>query len=99
MVNLVQSSRFRTSINSFFDITVSLYQNQNPVTNLSDWRQFCVSLTCIQKYWKVSDEGTLTRYLRVHYTRDVNGGWTVDNSPYITLSKEKFESYPLSDRH
>jgi hypothetical protein len=41
-------------------------------------------MECIQKYWKVSDEGTLTRYLGVHFTRDANGGWTVDNSPYIT---------------
>jgi hypothetical protein len=39
--------------------------------------------------WKVSDE------LGVHYTRDANGGWTVDNSPYITQAKEKFDQYPL----
>ena len=47
------------------------------------------------KYWKVSDAGTLTRYLGVHVTRDANGGWTVDNSPYITQPKEKFDHYPL----
>ena len=52
-------------------------------------------MECIQKYWKVSDEGTLTRYLGVHFTRDANGGWTVDNSPYITQAKEKFDQYPL----
>jgi hypothetical protein len=52
-------------------------------------------MECIQKYWKVNDEGTLTRYLGVHFTRDANGGWTVDNSPYITQSKEKFDQYPL----
>ena len=50
---------------------------------------------CIQKYLKVSDEGTLTRYLGVHFIRDANGGWTVDNSPYITQAKEKFDQYPL----
>jgi hypothetical protein len=44
----------------------------------------------------VSDEGTLTRCLGVHFTRDVNGGWTVDNSPYINQVKEKFDQYPLS---
>ena len=38
-------------------------------------------MECIQKYWKVSDEGTLTRYLGVHFTRDSNGGWTVDKLP------------------
>ena len=52
-------------------------------------------MECIQKYWKVSDEGTLTRYLGVHFTRDAHGGWTVDNSPYITQAKEKFDQYPL----
>jgi hypothetical protein len=36
------------------------------------------------------------RYLGVHFTRDANsGGWTVDNSPYITQAKEKFDQYPL----
>ena len=52
-------------------------------------------MECIQKYWKVSDEGTLTRYLGVHFTRDANGGWSVDNSPYITQGKEKFDQYHL----
>jgi hypothetical protein len=52
-------------------------------------------MECIPKYWKVSDEGTLTRYLGVHFTRDANGGWTVDNSPYITQAKAKFDQYPL----
>ncbi len=49
----------------------------------------------IQKYCKVSDEGTLTRYLGVHFTSDTIGGWTVDNSPYSTQVKEKFDQYPL----
>ena len=31
-------------------------------------------MECIQKYWKVSDEGTLTRFIGVHFTRDANGG-------------------------
>jgi hypothetical protein len=52
-------------------------------------------MECIQKYWKVSDEGTLTRYLGAHVTRDVNGGWTVDNSPYIIQATKKFDQYPL----
>jgi hypothetical protein len=43
----------------------------------------------------VSDEGTLTRYLGVPFTRDANGGWTVDNTPYITQATEKFDQYPL----
>jgi hypothetical protein len=38
-------------------------------------------MECFQKYWKVNDEGTLSPYLGVHFTRDGNGGWTVDNSP------------------
>jgi hypothetical protein len=46
-------------------------------------------MECIQKYWKVSDEGTLTHSLGVHFTRDVNGGWTVDNSPYINHAKKE----------
>jgi hypothetical protein len=52
-------------------------------------------MECIQKYWKVSDKGTLKRYLGVHFTRDANGGWTVDNSPYITQAKEKFDQNHL----
>ena len=55
-------------------------------------------MECIQKYcvtyWKVINEGTLTRYLGVHFTRDTNGGWTV-LSPYITQTKKKFDQYPL----
>jgi hypothetical protein len=31
-------------------------------------------MECIQKYWKVNDEGILTRYLGVHFTRDPNEG-------------------------
>ena len=45
MVNLVQSLRFRTEITFFFDITTLLYQNQNPVNQMVDGRQFCASLT------------------------------------------------------
>ena len=52
-------------------------------------------MECIQKYWKVSDEGTLTRDLGVYFTRNAHEGWTVDNSPYITQAKEKFDQYPL----
>jgi hypothetical protein len=69
------------------DLIVADRSNQNHVS-----KQI---MECIQKYWKVSDEGTLTRYLGVHFTRDANGGWTVDNSPYITQAKEKFDQYPL----
>ena len=69
------------------DLIVADRSNQNHVSTQI--------MECIQKYWKVSDEGTLTRYLGVHFTRDVNGGWTVDNSPYITQAKEKFDQYPL----
>jgi hypothetical protein len=50
-------------------------------------------MKCIQKYWKVSDEGT--RYLGVHFTGPemilLNGGWT----PYITQAKDKFDQYTL----
>ena len=28
-------------------------------------------------------------------TGKCNGGWTVDNSPYITQAKEKFDQYPV----
>ncbi len=44
-------------------------------------------MECIQKYWKMSDEGTLTCYLGVHFTSDANGGWTVDNS--LTSLRQK----------
>ncbi len=48
------------------DLIVADRSNQNHVS-----KQI---MECIPKYWKVSDEGTLTRYLGVHFTRDVNGG-------------------------
>jgi hypothetical protein len=49
-------------------------------------------MECILKYWKVSDKGTLARYLGVHFTKDAHGEWTVDNSPYIiTQAKKKFD--------
>ncbi len=70
------------------DLIVADRSNQNHVSNQI--------MECIQKYWKVSDEGTLTHYLGVHFTKDANGGWTVDNSLYITQAKEKFDQYPLS---
>ncbi len=41
-------------------------------------------MECIQKYWKVSDEGTLTRYLGVHFTRVGNA---IDNSFLSTINK------------
>ncbi len=69
------------------DLIVADRSNQNHVSKQIMGR--------IQKDWKVSDEGTLTRYLGVQFTRGVNGGWTVDNSPYITQDKEKFDQYPL----
>ncbi len=50
---------------------------------------------CILKHWKVSDEGTLVRYLGVHFTKDAHGGWTVDISPYITQAKKKCDQWPL----
>ena len=45
-------------------------------------------MKCIQKYWKVSDEGTLTRYLGVHFTRDVNrtGVITLSTSSYSSIT-------------
>ena len=42
---MVQSLWFRTEITFFFDITTLLYQNQNPVNQMVDGRQFCSSLT------------------------------------------------------
>ena len=41
------------------DLIVADRSNQNHVS-----KQI---MECIQKYWKVSDEGTLTRYLGVHF--------------------------------
>ena len=76
-----------TNVGYVDDLIVADRSNQNHVS-----KQI---MECIQKYWKVSDEGTLTRYLGVHFTRDAHGGWTVDNSPYITQAKEKFDQYPL----
>jgi hypothetical protein len=73
------------------DLIVPDRSNQNHVS-----KQI---LEYIQKYWKVSDEGTLTHYLGVLFTKDVNGGWTVDNSPYITQTIEKFESFIIRSIH
>ncbi len=39
-----QSLRFRAAKTFFFDITIFLYQNQNPVAHMIHWRQFCTSL-------------------------------------------------------
>ena len=36
--------RFHSTITFFFDITVILYENQNPVIHMDHWRQFLVSL-------------------------------------------------------
>jgi hypothetical protein len=44
VVNRVQSLRFRAAITFFFGITAFLYQNQNPVDQMVDGRQFCASL-------------------------------------------------------
>jgi hypothetical protein len=52
-------------------------------------------MECIQKYWKVCNEETWTRHRGVHFTRDTNGRWIVDNSPSITQTKEKSDQYPL----
>ncbi len=48
------------------DLIVEDRSNQNHVS-----KQI---MECIQKYWKVNDEGILTRYLGVHFTRDPNEG-------------------------
>ena len=39
-----QSLRFRAAKTFFFGITVFLYQNQNPVLHMEDWKQFYASL-------------------------------------------------------
>jgi hypothetical protein len=40
-----QSLRFRPAKTFFFNITIFLYQNKNPVAHMIHWRQFCASLT------------------------------------------------------
>jgi hypothetical protein len=39
-----QSLGFRAAKTFFFGIAAFLYQNKNPVAQLSHWRQFCASL-------------------------------------------------------
>ena len=54
-----QSLRFRVSITvitSFFDITIFLYQNQNPVIHMNHWRPFRASLNIFNYEQQIKGE-------------------------------------------